>query len=682
MDKSTCGISAIITATGMKRKDVLAHIEAGNIVATKQREQFIFEISEKNRLASLRETYVGFFFLTQKHAVGKNKFSLAKRICRAELLDFMQSNAWFGADAIPADGVFFADAGNEAYFVRKSDEERFAPNVRLWIASYGETPERKLRLLLDKVLELYPETGTLLNKFLAKEYPNEITAAWIFTDFLCSALHFEITQADDDTLDSLATNADKELPLNAARMFAAFLVFLRSKRKLGNGWDYRFRSRATRESSAYPIDSFFKMAYIVFNEDAWKTGRLPEKAMLSAAYANLWLFTAFHFVCGWRGTDIVRLPMPTLPCCGDVLREKLSNETFDANEILREVELRLQYTPMKPNKTNSFNVPDLKLFVAESLRKPLGFILAVAASHNENVQPGGAFIRSAGSVAELLDFFGADFLSACGNKSFNTRRANKAYLQGIEAVAGNSPGKPKGYMLAALARSHKSGYGTLPQTTEIYLRDARFSGYSPEFIAREMFERGVFSFIPALLLDIYELCDCEKLSVSAQTELIASVGVSPSGLENIASVTQDAVARARQSIANIMEHPLEMRLCVEDILQNIASGNAPGRQDGFLCLMTAAGFACKDPNRSCCIGCGYEIYTKTILRLLLSEYTRLAELKKTAGKAEAFRYDAMLKKAVLPAISEMLSAAERLYPNANIRPLLAELERGMRHADR
>jgi hypothetical protein len=236
-------------------------------------------------------------------------------------------------------------------------------------------------------------------------------------------------------------------------------------------------------------------------------------------------------------------------------------------------------------------------------------------------------------------------------------------------------------MLAAIARSHKSGYGALPQTTEIYLRDARFSGYSPDFIAREMFERGIFSFIPALLLDMYETGDYEKLSVSAQTKLIAEVGVSPSGLENLTGTVQSALVKARQAIAEIMGRPMEMHKSVEDILQNIASGNAPGRQEGFLCAMTAAGFSCTDIDRSCCIGCGYEIYTKTILRLLTSEYTRLTEMKNGAEKTEAVRYEAILKKAVIPAISEMLYAAERLYPKANLKPLLGELERGLRHAN-
>jgi len=675
--KSTCGISAIIKSTGMKRKNILMHIDTGKIKAIKRGRQFAFEVSEKNRLESLHYAYAGFFHLAQKYEHRQNRFDWKKQKCRDAIIEFATENTWFGADVRPISEVFFADTSNEMFFVRKTDEHLFASPVQLWLASYGESAENKLRLLLDRLNDLYPATGKLLCEFLAEEYQRGYMASWILTDFLCSALSSEITQASDDSLDMLAANADKELPLNSARMFSAFLMYLRSKRKLGNGWAYRFQSRGVREKSAYTIMSFFKMAYIVFNDDAWKTEGLVEKALNSEANANLWLFIAFHFICGWRGSDIIRIPMPSLPCCGRAMREHLLAGTFDAVSLLEEVEFRLHYTPMKPNKTKSYDVPELKLFVPESFRKPLAFILAVAASYNENTPAGGTFIRRAGSFVELQRFFGPDFVSACEHKGFSTRRANKSYLQGIEMSAENDPGKPKGYMLAALARSHKGGYGALPQTTEIYLRDARFSGYSPEFIAREMFERGVFSFIPALLLDMYEGRHYEKLPVSIQTKLMAEIGISSSGLEGLASSVQHALAKARAAIAEIMGNPLYMRNSVEVILQNIASGNAPGRQDGFLCLMTAAGFGCPNPDRSCCIGCGYEIYTKTILRLLISECSRLLEKKKAVGKTEAARCESLLKKAVLPAISEILTSAERFCPDADMKPLLAEVERGL-----
>jgi len=680
--ENVCGITAIMQETGMRRKDIYVHIESGKIKAHKRGKLLAFDFSEKERLASLCNMYVGFFSLVQKYTEDQARFSLKKQICRNELIAFMTNNSWFGVESLPICEVFFVNTSGETHFVRKSDTHLMESRLRLWLLSYGESAEGKLRLLLGRLCEIYPTTGSLLNAFIAERNLHDYTEAWILADFLCSTLTDEITMTDDNFLDLLAARVDNELPLNAANMFSAFIMHLRNKRKIDNGWSYHFQSRSTKEKSAYPTMSYIKMAYIVFNENAWEDEGLLKKALNSQSCANLWLFVALHFVCAWRSTDIVRLPMPALAIDGDAIREQIRNGVYNGSSLLGEVEMRLHYTPMKPNKTKDFNVPELKLFIAESLRKPLGIILAIAASYHRNIKPGETFIRRAGTYAELHNFFGENFVTACENKGFSTRRANKSYLQGIEASAGNTPGKPKGYMLAAIARSHKSGYGALPKTTEIYLRDARFSGYRPEFIAREMFERGIFSFIPALLLDMYEGEKYEKLSVSAQTSLIAKVGISPYGLEKITSSVQLALANSRRAIATILERPTEMCESVEDILQNIASGNAPGRQDGFLCLMTAAGFSCADVNRSCCIGCGYEIYTKTILRLLLSEYTRIKSKKRTVDKSEAARCDALIKKAILPALSEMLLAAERMYPDTDLKPLLEELKGGLPHVDR
>jgi hypothetical protein len=518
-----------------------------------------------------------------------------------------------------------------------------------------------------------------MSVFVQSNDANEV-AAWRLADYLCDRLQCEITETSEDELEDLATSMDKDLPLCSARMFAEYLMFLRKHSNMKNGWTYHFGKRHEPENTeAYPAVDFLKMAYTVFNEEAWEKERLLEKALLSEKYANLWLFVSLHFICGWRGTDMIRFPMPRLPFEGAKVREFLAGGLFDTGKVIDDLEFRLRYMPMKPNKTEAYkDVPELKFFVPESLRKPMGVILSAAASWHADVPFGGMFIGKAGNVSETNEFFGEDFIAACGNRGFSSRRANKAYLQGIELAAENASGRPKGYILAALARSHKGGFGTLPQTTEIYLRDANFSGYSPKFIAKEMFERGVFSFIPVLMMEIYAHELYTKLPVSAQTSLIMNIGVAASGLEGMAKATEASLVKARSAIAEIMKRPEDIRGTTADILQNIASGNAPGRQEGCLCLMTASGFTCADPDRSCCIGCGYEIYTKTIMRCLTAEYKRLVERKKSADEKEAIRCSKILKAAVMPAIAEMIASMKQLYPASDISPLLEEMKGGLR----
>lgn len=607
------------------------------------------------------------------------RFSFEDRVCHNALIAFLENNRYFGAQRINIREENSATEGKGGFLISCDDAIRIRPNIELWIRSYGAGSDEKLKLLTERLVVLYPHTGKLFSAFVEQNESGS-SAAWKLADYLCFVLHKEIIEMDNKELDSIAAGMDKELPLGSARMFSAFLMYIREQGWLPNGWMYSFNSRLETEiqtNGAYTVPDFLKMAYIVFNDEAWEREGILEKALQDEKDANMWLFVALHFICGWRGTDILRLPLPIRPCEGAKMRELIVSASFDATYMIDELEYRLRWAPLTPKKTEVYeNVPELKLFIPQSLRKPIGIILAVAASYHDSVKPGENFLRKPKGKSYFQSFFGRDFIDACGDRGFSSRRANKSYLQGIEMMVSSSPGKPKGYMLAALARSHKGGFGTLPETTDIYLRDAKFSGYRPEFIAQEMFERGVFSFIPALMLEMYAKDDYTELPVSFQTKVIAEIGIDASGLEGLAKTVELSLVQARNSIAEIMKRPEDMRGSIVDILQNIASGNAPGRQEGFLCLMTAAGAACFDAGRSSCVGCGYEIYTKTILHCLSKEYARLLLARDRSEPAQAERYTKILKEAVMPAISEMFASIKEMYPDADIKSLINTVEKG------
>jgi len=236
-------------------------------------------------------------------------------------------------------------------------------------------------------------------------------------------------------------------------------------------------------------------------------------------------------------------------------------------------------------------------------------------------------------------------------------------------------------MLAALARSHKGGIGSLPEITDIYLKDANFTGYKPEFIIREMFERGIFSFIPAILLEMYGGESYKKLPVSAQTELICGLGLDALQVENIAESLWRSFSAARHTVMSLLSglpDTASIRVNTFRILQNIASGAAPSRQPEYLCLMTAAARACPKASRDSCLGCGYEIYTKSAMHLLMNEYVRLS----TQKGADALRGKRIIETAVMPAVEEMLSAMQSLYPGGDSSAILDVIvERGLIYVD-
>jgi len=594
---------------------------------------------------------------------------------RMELLEFMDVNEWFGTAPAIAD---------KAPVILESDFERFRPLMILWLSAYKKPGREKINLMLRYFDGIYPETCDLYRKSVMDRNIEEEDATWRLLDFLLSEIGKEITAYSETDLEKLVARAAADATLLTARLLADFLQTAVHNGSPLTKWIYTFESRECPEliNDAYPINKFAIMAYCVFNQEMWLRQGMVEKAVQNKTYADMWLFAALHFICALRSGDMARLPAPTLPYDSTTVLKRIADGSFtkqEASALTEELSIRLKLKPLKPSKTAAHrNVPSVKFTVPESLKVPFGMILAIALAHHPEIPPGNEFIvPRCNLINNIRNFFGEPFFVSLGNRRFSSRRCNKSYLQGIDAACpGNEPGKPKGYMLAALARSHKSGIGNLSKTTETYLKDARFSGYSPEFIIREMFERGVFSFIPAILLEMYAGSKYKLLTVGAQTELIGELGLAAHQIEWTASAVDRALAKSRKAVNNVLRVPSNIKESVAVMLQNIASGNAPSRQEETLCLMTAAGFSCPSADRRACVGCGYEIYTKSAMHTLMLEYVRLTELKQATGSPDAWRYRMILEMAVLPAIEEMLSAMKLLY-GADTTGLLDIVERGL-----
>ena len=122
-----------------------------------------------------------------------------------------------------------------------------------------------------------------------------------------------------------------------------------------------------------------------------------------------------------------------------------------------------------------------------------GRIIAIATAHYELSPQAESFVVPTTNIFLIQQFFGDDFVEACERKNFSGRRANKALLQSVE-FAGRQHEQLQpmvAYHLDSIMRSHKLSYGRPSDTTATYLKDATFTGLTPEFVAYQMFERGV-----------------------------------------------------------------------------------------------------------------------------------------------------------------------------------------------
>jgi hypothetical protein len=590
-------------------------------------------------------------------------------------VEFMDANGWFGTEH---------PVMNKTIHMADKDLSLIRDRLTLWLSAFRKPDAEKAALLLDYFSDKYPETCELYSGFMSGSEMSDTPSAWKLLDFLFFEIDKEITEYGESDIETLIGRLNNSATRKVAKLFAEFLNTKKRDGEALSYWKYNFGVRDTPAvaNDAYPLEDFAHMAYCVFNEEMWEQNGLIEKAVQNKTYADTWLFVALHFVCALRASDMKRIPAPAFPYDGETVLMAIAGGTFSKKEaaaLVAELHTRLELNPLYPSKTESHDkVSEIKLFVPESLMAPFGYILAIALAHNPGIGAGEAFVRPASRLNNLRAFFGEDFKTALGGDGFSTRRCNKSYMQGIELVGGDEPGKPKGYMLAALARSHKGKIGKLSEITEAYLKDACFSGYSPEFIIRQMFERGVFGFIPAVLLEMYAGEKYIKLPVPGQTRLIGEVGLAAYQIEGLAEAVERALIKSRKAVGSVVQDIPAIAENIGNMLQNIASGAAPGRQKGYLCLMTAAGLPCPFALRDGCMGCGYEIYTKATMYALIREFVRLSDARDSAEPTDAQRYALILEQAVKPAVKEILASAKLLYPDSDVSSLydIMEVELG------
>lgn len=617
----------------------------------------------------MNETVINLFEYVSELALDTKSRYCGIRYDKVRLVEFMDANDWFGIAPTIRDKV---------PHIKPDECEIISDRLKLWVNAFKQSDSQKLEILLNYFESSYPQTCGLYNEFIVSNDLADAPSAWKLLDCIFYNFDTEVTECNEAELEDFIKTLDTEATLAVSRLFADFMRFAKLSKF---SYDFYSRERPEVINDAYPLSDYAVMAYCIFNEDRWSQHGLIEKAVESAQFADMWLYTALCFVCALRSTDLSRLPAPRLPYSSEKILSDIASGKFPDNlavSLTDELLFRLQMKGLKPSKTSKYkDVPNIKLFISESLRKPLGIIMGLALAHHEEIKPGMPFVVHSDYRNLYGQFFGNDFRAAMGTRHLSIRRCNKSYLQGIEMTTDSSPGKPKGYMLAALARSHKSGIGTLSDITDIYLKDANFTGYKPEFIAAQMFERGIFSFISSSLLEIYAGTDFKRLSLASQTALIATTGLIPTQIENVMSALENALRRAQETVNEMICQHEPNKEQIGNILQNIASGNAPSRTDECLCLMSAVGERCPYPNRAGCIGCGYEIYTKSAMRLLMREYDRLCHERDAVIEYEKWRYTAILNDAVIPAIEEIVHCAKSLAPDSDISPLLEIGEMGL-----
>lgn len=580
---------------------------------------------------------------------------------REKVSGFLLDNEWFGVSINLDD-----------YTISEKDAEVLKNHIK----DYLTTPPG-IKSMEGIFSKKFPSTSELFVQFAEEEKLSE-TNRFYLLDFLAYYLTKDLFLYSDAEVETLVEVATEVLTKSQGNILIQFIKWLLNKGVTRYRVSFEMTKRYTIESTngAYELDEYLGLMYYLFNENYIIKNDMLCKAANSKNYADTWLYLGLHFICALRSTDLERLGHPKLTREPLEVLEAVVDGTWSSSEARRtllSITTRLTYLNLTPNKTkNASNVAQLKFHVPESCQVLIGTLLAICEAHFQLQIPYNAenpLIRQIKTYEKITSYMGEEIGNLFLERNFSSRSANKSYLQSVAMLADDvleekSELNIKGYFLAALARSHKGDFNEFAQTTTTYLKDAQLGQLKPEMVAKELFERGVLSMIPSMLLTIVTRGKYKKLSPSQQTQMIKSLDLTPIEIEKTLELSIRADSRSQQALKTLVENNVDPEQLLT-ICHRIGNGEAFSKQGESMCLLSALGKLCSYDDRQHCVGCQYELQTKSTLLLLIGEFNRLnKQYQKLKNELERGKVRAILEKQIKPCLTEMLQALSEQYGEA------------------
>ena len=580
---------------------------------------------------------------------------------REKVSGFLLDNEWFGVSINLDD-----------YTISEKDAEVLKNHIK----DYLTTPPG-IKSMEGIFSKKFPSTSELFVQFAEEEKLSE-TNRFYLLDFLAYYLTKDLFLYSDAEVETLVEVATEVLTKSQGNILIQFIKWLLNRDVTRYRVSFEMTKRYTIESAngAYELDEYLELMYYLFNENYIIKNDMLCKAANSKNYADTWLYLGLHFICALRSTDLERLGHPKLTREPLEVLEAVVDGTWSSSEARRtllSITTRLTYLNLTPNKTkNASNVAQLKFHVPESCQVLIGTLLAICEAHFQLQIPYNAenpLIRQIKTYEKITSYMGEEIGNLFLERNFSSRSANKSYLQSVAMLADDvleekSELNIKGYFLAALARSHKGDFNEFAQTTTTYLKDAQLGQLKPEMVAKELFERGVLSMIPSMLLTIVTRGKYKKLSPSQQTQMIKSLDLTPIEIEKTLELSIRADSRSQQALKTLVENNVDPEQLLT-ICHRIGNGEAFSKQGESMCLLSALGKLCPYDDRQHCVGCQYELQTKSTLLLLIGEFNRLnKQYQKLKNELERGKVRAILEKQIKPCLTEMLQALSEQYGEA------------------
>lgn len=603
-----------------------------------------------DKVMAENKAYISLREYSSEHVCGKFQGKTAKD--RNNLLDYLEENEFFGIEIITPKELLI---GNEKdiLFFRRTDVFYIDKKLQTFFKEYGLTEEKKIRVLLKNSKKT--DTAEYLRKYLSEAF-FEKAATPSVTEFVRFMLQMpDVSKMTDEYVAELLKQpmyaATKDLIIN-------FLNYVKRKQNVKYNVFTKIKPERSNGIPAYQDDTYLTIATYIFNADYIAEHNMIEKALDNHIYAEMWLYLAIFFCCGWRAQDVCNgwqylklFRRSMFNICPDTLYTDILEDNLPDEIYIQTCKYALgaiDQSGRLPSKTANKNPSPLMAVITPGLYTFYGLLTLIAEIHM--LKSGDGYMKPQRASVyqnkmQLRDFFGRPMWNTLGGQNIQSRRLNKDFLQGIEKAAREQGcGGVMASAVASYARNHTS-----LNTIKTYLQDHRLTGENADMVLYYMMERGVFGFeLYQTLITAYPDA-MRKLTLKEQNQVIDQMNVTPLQLEEAESGVRSILAIQTEFKNGNDTVVLQMLKTMYEITQN----RGQGKDHGVYCLLRTEKMACQHAEWDSCLanGCPYLVFTKIgylpLLRILLKYQT---EANKGNKKAQT-----VLQQVLIPRYQKILN---------------------------
>lgn len=610
-----------------------------------------------------RDKYIGVYSIALE--VSKDKktiFDIENRVDRAMLNNYMRKSEVAVYLLTSEELGIHGDRRNSLY-VPASRMEEARDIIEDYIGSFGKQ-EEQLRLMKNS---RYFDTHVITKKILLEfESSKTLPGMVALYDIIINSCPKEVIEIDNEDIKLMMSYANKKKKKIYKYYLSMFLKYVKER------YDCIFTTtiketptgKGLMNNYPYSLEQFYSFGFMLLNEKYIQENKMIQKAIADPKAANAWFYTAWHYICAWRKEDILNIPI--LPFISDyekALNSIKQKDYSQAEMIATLLEDKINNSYQAPAKTEERQKERfLVIEIRKSLRAVIGIIYIIISYHFYYSD----LKLSAPTLKDYERLFGDDYIKIFGKKPFSNRRANKSFLGEVVTITEKKSGVDKkvyGYRVGSYARAHVEDSSGLSTTTSKYLQ-TKLDGLTEDEILMELFETGTCSFVPYYLLEIIYGKKFSDLNVKDQTQVIKQFGVSAHSAEELITYLDKVYNKTEQVMEIIFKdmNDENRKELAEEILDNLITKKAYGKEVGVCCIRAARKLPCVYKGRDKCLGCPFAIYQRTFFFSAIKYVNKVyLQMKNAKTDSEVYKYQRLLDLEYLPSIVEMIEVAEKKH---------------------